>query len=241
MNVSPLAFALVAIASVAWAAQRAPGPVAPSFHVDPGWPKPLPNRWLVGAVVGVHVDSRDHGWIVHRPGTLQPNETRSIWRAAPPVLEFDADGTLVSSWGGPGAGYEWPDLEHGIHVDDKDFVWVAGGGEKDAHILKFTRAGKFVLQIGRKGQSGASPPGHRQGRAEGDRPRQRLALSAQAAQRPPAGGEVGRPVGRAQHDDLVPPPPELLRGHGHMVVHRMGLRPGERRHHADPKPHGWRV
>ncbi|MCA1586411.1 MAG: hypothetical protein LC791_17115, partial [Acidobacteria bacterium] len=124
---------------------------APSFEVDPMWPKPLPNQWLVGAIAGVAVDSRDHVWIVHRPGTLQPNETRSIWRAAPPVLEFDPDGKLVSSWGGPGEGYEWPDLEHGIYVDD-DSVWLGGGGEKDAQILKFTRQGKFLMQIGRKGQ-----------------------------------------------------------------------------------------
>src|ERR687889_2369788 len=110
----------------------------PTFRVDPFWPKPLPNRWIIGAVAGVAIDSRDHVWITHRPSTLQPNETRSIWRAAPPVLEFDADGTLVSSWGGPGVGYEWPDLEHGIYVDDRDNVWLGAGGEKDAHLLKFT-------------------------------------------------------------------------------------------------------
>src|SRR5712664_4856998 len=71
----------------------------PTFRVDPAWPKPLPNHWIVGAVAGVAVDARDHVWITHRPSTLQPNETRSIWRAAPPVLEFDSDGTLLSSWG----------------------------------------------------------------------------------------------------------------------------------------------
>lgn len=128
----------------------------PQFEVDPAWPRPLPNRWLVGAIAGVAVDSRDHVWIVHRPGTLQPNETRSIWRAAPPVLEFDPEGNLVSSWGGPGEGYEWPDLEHGIYVDPSDHVWLGGGGEKDAQILKFTRQGKFVMQIGRKGRGGGS-------------------------------------------------------------------------------------
>ena len=114
----------------------------PTFRVDPFWPKPLPNRWIIGAVAGVAVDSRDHVWITHRPATLQPNETRSIWKAAPPVLEFDPNGTLVSSWGGPGAGYDWPQFEHGIYVDEKDNVWLGAGGEKDAHILKFTRDGK---------------------------------------------------------------------------------------------------
>lgn len=142
--------ALITAASLA----AAPQP-APSYQVDASWPKPLPNQWLVGAVAGVAVDAQDHVWIVHRPSTLQPNETRSIWKAAPPVLEFDPDGNLVSSWGGPGSGYEWPDLEHGIYVDN-DHVWLGGGGEKDAQILKFTRAGRFVLQIGRKGRNRGS-------------------------------------------------------------------------------------
>lgn len=131
-------------------------PRVPTFRVDPFWPKPLPNRWLLGAVAGVAVDSRDHVWITHRPSTLQPNETRSIWKAAPPVLEFAPDGTLVSSWGGPGTGYEWPQLEHGIYVDAKDHVWLGAGGDKDSHVLQFTRDGRFLLQIGKQGQGRGS-------------------------------------------------------------------------------------
>src|SRR5512142_2757086 len=119
----------------------------PSFRVDPGWPGALPNNWIVGAVVGVAVDRSDHVWIVHRPSTLQPNELRSVWRAAPPVIEFDRDGTVLKAWGGPGAGYEWPQLEHGITVDDDGNVWLGAGGEQDAHILKFTADGRFVMQI----------------------------------------------------------------------------------------------
>ena len=128
----------------------------PVFRVDPAWPKPLPNHWIVGAVVGVAVDGRDHVWITHRPSTLQPNETRSIWKAAPPVLEFDRDGTLLSSWGGPGPGYEWPQLEHGIYIDSQDHVWLGAGGDRDAQVLKFTRDGKFLLQIGHQGQGRGS-------------------------------------------------------------------------------------
>ena len=147
----------------ALAATAANGPAAarqaalvPSFQVDPFWPRPLPNHWLVGAVVGVSVDPNDHVWIVHRPSTLQPNETRSIWRAAPPVIEFDADGRLVSAWGGPGAGYEWPQLEHGIHADGRGRVWLGAGGDKDSQILAFTRQGAFLKQIGRQGRGGGS-------------------------------------------------------------------------------------
>src|SRR5438105_1697918 len=128
----------------------------PSFKVDPLWPKPLPNHWLVGAVAGVAVDSQDHVWIIHRPSTLQPNEIRASYRGAPPVLEFDREGNLVSSWGGPGNGYEWPQLEHGIYVDVKNSVWVAGAGEKDNQILKFTRDGKFLMQIGHSARNRGS-------------------------------------------------------------------------------------
>jgi acetyl esterase/lipase len=139
-------FTLVVLVSAAAsiAAVTSPSPAVPTFHVDPGWPKPLPNHWIVGAVVGVSVDRRDHVWIVHRPSTLQPNETRSIWRPAPPVLEFDRDGTLLRSWGGPGPGYQWPELEHGIFVDANDNVWLGAGGDRDAHILKFTADGRFL-------------------------------------------------------------------------------------------------
>jgi DNA-binding beta-propeller fold protein YncE len=153
-----LATLSVAVAMDAARAVRAAqvAPRVPTYAVDPFWPKPLPNRWLLGAVAGISVDARDHVWVVHRPGTLQPNETRSIWRAAPPVLEFDPEGNLVSAWGGPGQGYEWPDLEHGIHVDHQDNVWLGGGGEKDSQLLKFTRQGRFLLQIGRKGQNAGS-------------------------------------------------------------------------------------
>lgn len=140
--------------AVAVGAQSSP-PV-PKFTVDPFWPKPLPNHWILGAVAGVAVDARDHVWITHRPSTLQPNETRSIWRAAPPILEFDPDGNVVSAWGGKGEGYEWPQLEHGIFVDARDHVWLGGGGEKDSQILEFTRQGHFLMQIGRYGKGRGS-------------------------------------------------------------------------------------
>ena len=140
-------------ATVSWAQVSEP---VPRFEVDPTWPQPLPNQWIIGAVAGVAVDARDHVWVVHRPSTLQPNELRSEWTAAPPVLEFDQAGRVVSAWGGPGDGYEWPELEHGIFVDATDHVWLGGGGQRDAQVLKFTREGAFRLQIGRQGRNGGS-------------------------------------------------------------------------------------
>jgi DNA-binding beta-propeller fold protein YncE len=58
---------------------------------------------------------------------------------------------VIRSWGGPGQGYEWPKSEHGIFIDDNDFVWLAGNGKQDGQLLKFTMEGKLVLQIGHAG------------------------------------------------------------------------------------------
>src|SRR3990170_2169015 len=50
------------------------GVQAPMFEVDPMWPKPLPNHWLLGMAIGVAVDKQDHIWIVHRSSATL-NET----------------------------------------------------------------------------------------------------------------------------------------------------------------------
>ena len=131
----------------------------PSFRVDPFWPQELPNNWILGQVSGLSVDAEDHVWIVHRPGSLdsrQRGEEGLCCVPAPPVIEFSPDGTVLRAWGGPGDGFEWPQSEHGIHVDHQGHVWIGASGGSDAHVLKFTKEGKFLLQIGRAGQSGGS-------------------------------------------------------------------------------------
>jgi hypothetical protein len=72
-------------------------------------------------------------------------------KVAPPVLVYDQAGNLVQSWGGPGKGYDWPDSNHGITVDHDGNVWLAGNGDKDTQILKFSGAGQFLFQIGKHG------------------------------------------------------------------------------------------
>jgi hypothetical protein len=139
---------------------------APIYEVDPLWPKPMPNHWLLGMAIGIWVDEQDHVWIIHRgAATLHANERAlelkvgECCAAAPPVLVFDPAGNLVRSWGGPAQGYEWPESNHGIHVDHKGHVWIGGNGPKDAHILKFTKDGKFLAQAGRLGgNKGSNDP-----------------------------------------------------------------------------------
>ncbi len=157
----------------------APTKMAPIFEVDPYWPRPLPNHWVTGSTIGLSIDASDNVWTIHRPETVEANlkaadltvadavdnevgayapgpvnRTAPIGaccKVAPPVLVYDAAGNLLKSWGGKGQGYDWPDSNHGITVDHNGNVWLAGNGEKDTQILKFTGEGKFLLQLGRHG------------------------------------------------------------------------------------------
>jgi hypothetical protein len=137
--------AALALLAVAGFVAGAAGTDVPKFAVDPAWPK-IPNNWQFGQVASVAIDAQDHVWILQRPSTVEPQEKS---RAAPPIVEFDAAGNFIKAWGGPGQGFEWPASEHGIYLDHKGFVWVGGNGASDHQILKFTKDGKFVMQIGK--------------------------------------------------------------------------------------------
>jgi len=153
---------LVIIAGAVFAAQTIPAQNRrlPTFEVDRSWPK-IPPQWKLGDPSSIAIDARDNIYVLHRPRTLKPEDTA---KAAPPVIVFDVAGNYVKAWGGAGAGYEWPEREHGIHFDHKGFVWVSGNncpsnglaGLKpvaDDQLLKFTADGKFVMQLGRSNQS----------------------------------------------------------------------------------------
>ena len=149
----------------------------PLFKVDPAWPKQLPNNIIMGDLGGVGVDQHDHVWIINRQRTLDKTgylgltktpPTAVCCRYAPAVIEFDADGNYIQGWGGPnsptdaGAAFEWPMGEHGITIDYKDNVWICGyikdaeHGLDDNQCLKFTKNGKFLMQIGHSGKSKGS-------------------------------------------------------------------------------------
>jgi DNA-binding beta-propeller fold protein YncE len=150
------------------AAVAAEGVQVPTYEVDASWMKPLPNNWTLGETWGVAVDSHDHVWVVHstnhhnRAPVGQSGDTYELVAKegktlAPPVVEFDPQGNVVQAWGGPGSGYSWPEggdwAEHGIWVDRNDDVWIAGNGHV---VLKFTKRGKFLLQIGKLWYTGGS-------------------------------------------------------------------------------------
>ena len=159
----------VAAVAILWACEsqlqdavEAQSVTAPYFEVDPFWPEPLPDNWLLGNAIGVWVDdATDLIWLVHRSsatltggesGAEQDPPTGECCVGAPPVLAFDMDGNVVHAWGaGPGEMYqgaEWPTSNHGIFVDHEGYVWVGGNGGGDAHVIKLTQQGDIVAQFG---------------------------------------------------------------------------------------------
>lgn len=146
------------------------------FKVDADWPKPLPNQWLLGQVAGVAVDRHDRIWIVQRPlsltvdeaGAAQTPPRSECCKPAPSIMTFDRAGNLLQAWGGPAdpgflstrctpaLGCEWPTNEHGIFVDHNDNVWIGGNGQPNHQVLKFSRDGTFLLQIGKSGVTAGS-------------------------------------------------------------------------------------
>src|ERR1019366_1265955 len=149
--------------SLAGMAGEAAGPAnrsLPVFEVDRTWPK-VPAQWKLGDASSIAIDAQDNVWVLHRARTLKPEQAAM---AAPPVIVFDTAGNYIKAWGGAGKGYEWPEREHGIHIDYKGFVWLGGNpcptnglpGLKpvaDDQLLKFTQDGRFVMQIGHSNQS----------------------------------------------------------------------------------------
>jgi DNA-binding beta-propeller fold protein YncE len=132
--------------------ELARGQIAPwssQFQVDPFWPKPLPNDWVTGNVGGTCVDKNDHVFIVTRtadPANLTAAE-KEVGRAAPPVIEFDAEGNVVNSWGDAKI---FPSGAHDCYFDPEGNIWI--GGNNDAIAQKYSRDGKLLLQIGTKGK-----------------------------------------------------------------------------------------
>ena len=195
----------------------------PQYEVDPYWPKPLPENWIIGQVAGVAVDRRNNVWIVHRPRSLTERETGAAQDPpiaeccfpAPPVLQFDPDGHVVRAWGARD-GERWPVTEHGLYVDGDDNVWTGGINDEDHVIFKSTADGERLLTIGQWGETGGSNDKRLLGRAAD------VAVDEEANEAYIADGYANRRVvvfdaetgaykrhwgayGEAPHDDQLPP------------------------------------
>ncbi len=134
----------------------------PTFEVDPSWPAPLPENWILGPITGIFVDDRDHIWVTHAPSMLsagalgaeQDPPIAECCVSAPRVIEFDPAGAVVQSWDVESDDYAWPDVPHGLFVDHEGNVWI--GSRPHHQVLKFTRDGELIFAIGQEGITAGS-------------------------------------------------------------------------------------
>jgi hypothetical protein len=158
------------------------GDDAPAYEVDPFWPRPLPNDWILGQVSGIAVDNDDNIWIIQRPRTLTAHEAGAVQNPpateccypAPSVIAFDRAGEVIHAWGGPTWNQEraewvepedgWPTQEHGIYIDHEDNVWIGGNGQNDHVVLKLNMEGERLLTIGQWQQTRGSNDAEHLGR-----------------------------------------------------------------------------
>jgi hypothetical protein len=144
---------------------------APTYKVDPFWPKPLPvvkdaqgisRQWVTGEVAATCIDSHEHIVTINR-GFLKggiSNTDGKTGIAAPPVIIFDTAGNMVTSWGDPtltpdGVPKTMPGGFHGCFVDYQDNIWL--GGNADGVVQKWSHDGKMLMQIGEKGVCDGNP------------------------------------------------------------------------------------
>ena len=138
-SLAPIAAILCAITTFGHhlSAQGRGAAAAPAYRVVPLWPRPFrDDAWVLGSITGVTVDAQNHVWVAHRGAdSLETNEKGMViaqpsssvcCTPAPPILEFDANGNLVSSWAGP-AGDIRPQVPGGM-PSTKGNVWIAPPG-----------------------------------------------------------------------------------------------------------------
>lgn len=110
------------------------------YRAVPGW-GPLPDGITWGEVPGMTIDATGRVFAFHR------NE--------PPVVEFDAAGHVLKTWGT--GRFVW---SHGIRVDRNGFLWITDGRAKDGkgqQVFKFTRDGQLLMTLGTAGVAGEGP------------------------------------------------------------------------------------
>ena len=164
--------AFVALAAVAHAQQYPKQAQLPNpYRLVENWPTVPQNmnggRW--GELIRADIDPKGDIWVFHRCFNTEPaGAATCVGRTEPPILEFNAAGKLLTSFGG--GMFAFP---HGFTVDAQGNVWVSdananetvlGLSAKDEsglvrghQVFKMSPTGKVLMTLGKKGVKGNGP------------------------------------------------------------------------------------
>jgi len=118
---------------------------APRYLFDPTWPKPLPNKWKMGGVTGLAVDTDDNVWVLNRPNDLRNLELQAeltppiadCCTRPPSMIHLDKAGNVIGSFDAPQG--------HGMDVDSQGFVYIG----QDTVRKYDPKSGKLVGEVPR--------------------------------------------------------------------------------------------
>lgn len=107
----------------------------------------LPPGRHMGSTSTISGDSHGNIWVAER---CEENDCDGS--KLDPVLEFDAKGNFIKSWG---AGKIL--FPHGIYIDKQDHIWIAdnhNNGKIGDTVLEFDQNGKILKTLGKPGVAG---------------------------------------------------------------------------------------
>jgi len=136
----------------------------PRFTPAPGPAIKIPEGRYLGPVTGLAIAPNGHIWICHLTKQLGWGSPEALWRdeaRLPPVVEFDAEGNYIQSWGGPDhlpridGRPQWLQNEETVSIDDEGAIWIFGANKYYDHaVQRFSPDGKLLLRIGKFGEAG---------------------------------------------------------------------------------------
>lgn len=155
MNRTIFALTIIVLAAAGASGVNAYGQGDPNSAPNPyrtveNWAK-LPSGRTWGQVISADIGRDGKSiWVVERCGG-----TSCAKSDLAPILEFDASGKLVKSFG---AGMIV--RPHGLFIDAHDNVWVTDGDAEDGkgdQVFEFSQEGKVLLTLGKAGVPSDGP------------------------------------------------------------------------------------
>src|SRR5438034_1340563 len=132
--------ALAIAAGILWPPSSLAQGGVPKYEVDLSWPKPLPDRWVLGGLGGGCVDAQDHVLVLDRQNGdvyVSDGESRGGNRR---VAVMDRNGKFLRQWQPDGM-----QTVHCMTVANDGLVYVCN--REGSRIQVYDKMGHFIKNI----------------------------------------------------------------------------------------------